>query len=182
MNKIETTLGIIHKSKGSALYKCADTSVLCTVDFNNRHEQSKIEEYDKLSIDIKFRNINNKSYDEYYSTLIKSVLKKCILNIDICKSVYINLIVDSTSSNTLWCSINALFLGLIECGIPLEYSLYASTSFTNKEDVFLYDKTGKLIWYHGFCNIKSINMDSVYEFYKYVKEVQDFTIKKNLTI
>lgn len=182
MNKIEAKIGLINKSKGSSLFKCQNTSVICTVDLNNKHEQLKIEEYDKINIDVKFRNINKKSYGKYFAHIIRKIIEDCVLNIDICKSLFVNLIIDSSSSNTLWCAINSVFLGLSECGIPLKCLYYASTGFNDKEDTFIYDRDNNLVWYHSFSNIEDLDVQKISEYFKYVKEIQDFTIRNSLII
>ncbi|KAK6090686.1 hypothetical protein P3W45_000409 [Vairimorpha bombi] len=182
MHKIETKIGIINKSKGSAFFKCNTTSVICTVDINNRHEQMRSEEYDRLIIDVRYRNINKKSYDKHFTHIVRNIIQECVLNIDICKSLFVNLIIDSSSSNTLWCAINAVFLGLSECGIPLKGLYYASTGFTDKEDVFVYDSNDNLVWYHAFCDIEDLDTKNISDYYKYVKEIQDFTIRNNLVL
>ena len=182
MHKIEADIGIINNSKGSSMFKCANTTVICTVDINNRHEQSKSELYDQLNLDIKYRNINQQSYDVYYTLIITNILNRCLLNFDKCKSLFISLIIDSNNYNTLWCAINALFLGLVECGVPLKEVLYATSGFTNKEDVFIFNRSGDIVWHHAFGDIKDIEMPAVLKFYKYVKEIQDFSFKSKLVI
>lgn len=182
MNKIEAKIGLINKFKGSGFFKCQNTTVICTVDFNNKHEQLKIEDFDKINIDVRFININKKSYDKYFAHLIRKIIEEIVVNIDICKSLFVNLIIDSSSSNTLWCAINSVFLGLSESGIPLKCLYYASTGFSDKEDTFLYDKNNNLVWYHSFCNIKDLDVQKIADYVKYVKEIQDFTIRNSLII
>ncbi|EQB61740.1 exosome rnase ph-like protein [Vairimorpha apis BRL 01] len=173
MNKIEASINTIKNATGSSYFKYKSTVVICTIDLKHKNDCLAVEDYNTVLFDIRYRNINNKIFDRYCAMIIKKILQYFVLNIDVGKTIFVNLIVDSTDINSTWCSINALFLGLLDAGVPLKDCFFATSSFTKNDDFCILNNNKEVIFFDWTDEVDE-------NFFNYVKEILMFTCKKNL--
>lgn len=173
MNKIEASINTIKNSMGSSIFKYNSTVIICTIDIKQKNDNLSIEDYNTVLFDVRYRNINNKLNEKYCTMIIKKILQHFVLNIDIGKTIFVNLIIDSSDLNTTWCSINALFLALVDAGVPLKDCFFATTMFSENDDFCVLNNKKEVVFFDWEKQVKE-------EFFNYVKEIIMFTCKKHL--
>ncbi|AFN83832.1 exosome RNAse PH-like protein [Encephalitozoon romaleae SJ-2008] len=180
MSRIKSMIGVIPHCTGSSRFSYNNTTVFCIVhgpsDAISRHEDPE-----KAFLDVRWKDmvlINGRIYDKYFSRVVERVISKnIILELDAWKTIQIIFNVVGEARNALFCAVNAALLALADGGIPLKSMFYASSSFTNEEEVVVFDNDENVIDSHSFEAISRKNIESAKGFLKYVKEVQTHTLR-----
>jgi exosome complex component RRP46 len=178
MLKIRAEVGRIPGCTGSSRFECGDTSVFCVV--HGPVDMQKTEELDRVSLDIRWRDhtlINARAYEKYFCGVVEKILQGFILlDLDAYKMIQVCVNIAGSSRNVLFCAANAVVLALVNAGIPLSSMFYASTSFLNEEEVFVFNEE-RLLYTHAFGEITEDSTSRAKSHIEYIREFMKHCLK-----
>lgn len=179
MREVSSRTAVVPNCTGSSRFCCDGTTVICMVR-GPSDSLSKQEDPDRAVLEIRWRDpvlVNGRLYDRYFSGIMEKILLKYMMvEMDCYKTIQISFNIAGEARNTLFCAVNAALLALVDAGMPIRSMFYATSSFSEEEEVFVFGDDGTSAS-HAFGPISDSSSKNAKDMLAYIKESQQHSLK-----